>query len=69
MRTCALPAGPAVLIVYTSNSDPNAATDKQIRLENNRYLFYRTGHEAALTFSAPAGAASRKIFQDSRTSP
>jgi hypothetical protein len=45
-----------VLIVYTSNSDPNAVTDKQIRLENNRYLFYRAGHEAALTLSAPAGA-------------
>jgi hypothetical protein len=56
IRQVALPAGPAVLIVYTSNSDPNAVTDKQIRLENNRYLFYRAGHEAALTLSAPAGA-------------
>jgi hypothetical protein len=56
IRQITLPAGPAVLIVYTSNSDPNAVTDKQIRLENNRYLFYRAGHEAALTLSAPAGA-------------
>ena len=56
IRQVTLPAGPAVLIVYTSNSDPNAVTDKQIRLENNRYLFYRAGHEAALTLSAPAGA-------------
>ena len=56
IRQVTLPAGPAVLIVYTSNSDPNAVTDKQIWLENNRYLFYRAGHEAALTLSAPAGA-------------
>jgi hypothetical protein len=56
IRQVTLPAGPAVLIVYTSNSDPNAVTDKQIRLENNRYVFYRAGHEAALTLSAPAGA-------------
>jgi hypothetical protein len=51
-----LPAGSAVLIVYTSNSEPNAVTDKQIRLENNRYLFYRAGKEVTLTLSAPAGA-------------
>jgi hypothetical protein len=63
IRKVALPAGPAVLIVYTSNSDPNAVTDKQIRLENNRYLFYRTGHEAALTFSAPAGADNADQWQ------
>ena len=38
IRRVTLPAGPAVLIVYTSNSEPNAVTEKQIRLENNRYL-------------------------------
>jgi len=58
-----LPAGPALLIVYTSNSEPNAVTDKQIRLENNRYLFYRAGHEAALTLSAPAGADNADQWQ------
>lgn len=62
-RRVTLPAGPALLIVYTSNSEPNAVTDKQIRLENNRYLFYRAGHEAALTLSAPAGADNADQWQ------
>ena len=51
-----LPNGPAVLITYTSNSDPNAVTNKQVRLENNRYLFFKNGKIAALTLSAPFGA-------------
>jgi len=51
-----LPAGAAVLIVYASNSAPNAVTNKQIRLENNRYLYYHAGKRAILDLSAPAGA-------------
>jgi len=51
-----LPSGPAVLIVYTSNSDPNSVTGKQVRLENNRYLFFKNGKLATLTLSAPVGA-------------
>ena len=38
IKDVALPAGGAVRIVYTSNSDANAVTGKQIRLENERYL-------------------------------
>ena len=63
IRRVTLPAGPAVLIVYTSNSEPNAVTDKQIRLENNRYLFFREGREAALSLSAPAGADNADQWQ------
>ncbi|MFI5013882.1 MAG: hypothetical protein ACHQAY_16200 [Hyphomicrobiales bacterium] len=51
-----LPSGPAVRIVYTSNSNPNPVTNKQIRLENERYLMEHAGKLAALTLSAPAGA-------------
>ncbi len=51
-----LPSGPAVLITYTSNSDPNPVTNKQVRLENDRYLFFKNGHLAVLTLSAPVGA-------------
>ena len=51
-----LPAGPAVRIVYSSNSDPNPVTNKQIRLENERFLINHNDKLAALTFSAPAGA-------------
>jgi len=55
-KSISLPAGQAVLIVYASNSEPNEVTNKQIRLDNNRYLVYRTERIATLTLSAPAGA-------------
>jgi hypothetical protein len=51
-----LPAGPAVLIAYSSNSEPNPVTNKQIRLENNRYIFFRDGKIVTLELSAPFGA-------------
>jgi hypothetical protein len=51
-----LPSGPAVLIRYTSNSDPNSVTGKQVRLENNSYLYFKNGMLATLTLSAPIGA-------------
>ena len=51
-----LPSGPAIRIAYASNSEPNAVTGKQIRLENERFLIAHGGKVAALTFSAPAGA-------------
>jgi hypothetical protein len=51
-----LKGGPAILIAYTSNSEPNQVTSKQIRLEHDRYLFYRDGKLAALDMAAPQGA-------------
>ncbi len=51
-----LPAGPAVLIDYTANSDPDPVTGKQVRLENNAYLFYKDGKLAMLTLWAPLGS-------------
>lgn len=48
--------GPAVLIAYTSNSEPNQVTNKQIRLEHDRYLFFKSGKLAALDMAAPQGA-------------
>ena len=51
-----LPSGPAVLISYTSNSDPNAVTGKQVRLENNTYLYYKNGMLATLSLWEPVGA-------------
>ncbi len=50
------PIGSAILISYTSNSDPNGVTGKQVRLENNSYLYYKNGMLATLTLSAPVGA-------------
>ena len=51
-----LPGGTVIRIDYTSNSEPNAVTTKQIRLENARYLFFKSGSLAALDLYAPAGA-------------
>ena len=51
-----LPAGPAIRIAYGANSEPNAVTGKQIRLENERFLIAHGDKVAALTFAAPAGA-------------
>ena len=51
-----LPSGPAIRIAYASNSNPNAVTGKQIRLENERFLIAHGNKMAELTFAAPAGA-------------
>ena len=56
VKSVTLPAGKAVRISYKSNSAPNAVTGKQIRLENDRYLFFKAGRLATLDLSAPAGA-------------
>jgi hypothetical protein len=56
IKTVTLRSGPAILIVYSSNSEPNAVTNKQLRLENNRYLIHRGGKLAAINLSAPLGA-------------
>lgn len=51
-----LPAGKAILIAFSSNSEPNAVTGKAIRLENDQYLLWKRGRLATLTLSAPFGA-------------
>jgi len=51
-----LPGGKAVVIKYTSNSDPNPVTNKRVRLENIAYIFYKNGKEATLSVWAPQGA-------------
>src|SRR5205085_2946268 len=51
-----LPAGNAVVIKYTSNSEPNAVTNKKVRQENDTYVFFRNGKEAMITLWAPQGA-------------
>jgi hypothetical protein len=51
-----LPGGNAVVIKYTSNSDPNSVTNRQVRLENETYVFRKNGKEMMLTMWAPKGA-------------
>ena len=51
-----VPGGKAVVIKYTSNSEPNSVTNKRVRLEDVAYVFYKNGKEAVLTVWAPQGA-------------
>lgn len=51
-----LPAGPAIRIAYTSNSEPNQVTNKQVRLENERFLYFKDGKLVTLELYAPKGA-------------
>ncbi len=51
-----LKGGPAVRIVYTANSEPNPVTSKQIRLEHERFIFFKDGKTAIADFAAPQGA-------------
>jgi hypothetical protein len=56
VKNVSLPSGPAILVDYTSNSEPNEVTNKQVRLEDNAYLYYRGGKLAVLSMWAPVGA-------------
>ena len=58
-----LPAGRAVRVVYTSNSEPNDVTGKQVRLENERYLFFKDGKLVTVEFYAPKGADNADQWQ------
>jgi hypothetical protein len=51
-----LPAGQAVRISATANSDPDPVTGKQVRLEEEIYLFYQNGTQATVQLWAPQGA-------------
>jgi hypothetical protein len=56
LREAGTPCAHRLLIKYTSNSDPNPVTGKQIRLEHDRYLIAKDGKLATIDFSAPEGA-------------
>ncbi|MDW5317125.1 hypothetical protein [Rhizobium sp. PL01] len=56
VKAADLPAGKAIRIVYTSNSEPNAVTNKQVRLENERYLYFKDGKLVSVELYAPKGA-------------
>ena len=56
IKAVKLPGGNAIRINYSSNSAPNAVTSKQVRLENQRFLFFKDGKLVALDLYAPLGA-------------
>jgi hypothetical protein len=56
VKSVKLPAGSAVVVSYSSNSEPNPVTEKSIREENERYFFWQNGKLVTLTLSSPYGA-------------
>lgn len=63
VRDVRLPGGAAVLVAYTSMSEPNPVTGRQVRLEDNAYLFFKDGRLVTLTLWAPAGADNADQWQ------
>ncbi|WP_158282722.1 hypothetical protein [Aminobacter sp. AP02] len=53
VKAVTLPAGKVIRIAYSSNSEPNQVTSKQIRLENLRFFYFRNGKLLALELYAP----------------
>lgn len=49
-------AGPALHVTYDSNSDPNPVTTKQLREENEVYVWGHGDHMVELVLTAPKGA-------------
>jgi hypothetical protein len=56
LSTVKLPAGAAVLVTYRANSEPNAVTGKQYRLDVLRYSLFHQGQRLDITLSSPVGA-------------
>jgi hypothetical protein len=56
VKAVKLPAGNAIRINYSSNSEPNPVSNKQVRLENQRFLFFKDGKLISLELYAPLGA-------------
>jgi hypothetical protein len=51
-----LPAGPAMLIRYRTNSQQDEVTGKQIRLDVDRYEIFQNGRLASIALAVPAGS-------------
>jgi hypothetical protein len=57
VKSKSMPHGQPILYVsYTSNSEPDAVTNKQVRLENETFFFFKGNRLAQLTLRAPLGA-------------
>lgn len=70
IKSVSLPAGPAVLIHYRENSQPDEVTGKQHRLDVDRYEIYKDGTVAIVTLASPAGSdnvdVSRQVSESFR---
>jgi hypothetical protein len=50
-----LPAGPALKVVYSTESAPNAVTGKRVTLVVDRYYLWRPGRRAVIDLGTPQG--------------
>jgi hypothetical protein len=55
-----LPAGPAVVIKYTSLSEPEAISGKQVPLQNETVVYYTPGKLVSVTFWSPREVDNQK---------
>lgn len=63
-----LPVGPAVLIVFRRNSDPDPVTGRQYRDEVREYLVWRSGREVRFDLFGPVGADNVDAYRTMSTS-
>ena len=56
IKAVKLDGGSAIRLDYTANSEPNAVTNKQIRLEAVRFYLFGKARLVVLDMSAPSGA-------------
>lgn len=56
ISTFSRPGGPGVLITYTADSAPDPVTNKVVRDDVQRYVFWRNGQQVVITLSAPKGS-------------
>jgi hypothetical protein len=49
-------SGQAILSTYRSDAPPNSVTDKAVRLDVERYVFWRSGQAVILTLSSSVGS-------------
>jgi hypothetical protein len=56
VKAIELPVGPAVLVRYRANSAPDDVTNKQYRLDVERYEVFNDGKLAVISLAVPAGS-------------
>lgn len=70
IKPVTLPAGPAVLIQYRTNSEPDAVTGRQYRLDVDRYEVVQNGVRTVISLAGPAGSdnvdVSRQVSESFR---
>ncbi|MGI8474906.1 MAG: hypothetical protein ACR2OO_00800 [Thermomicrobiales bacterium] len=73
VRAVTLPAGPAILIQYRADSQPDEVTGRQHRLDADRYEIWKDGTLAIVTLAVPSGSdnvdVSKKVSESFAWTP